>query len=378
MVYLDNAATSRPREEAIRAYEEVSLEHFGNPSSVHGAGYDAERYLRKARDGVLSSFAVSSTHKCVFTSGASEANNIFITGIAHRFHNRGNRLITSLAEHPSVLRCFLALKDEGYDVVLLPVGEKGAVAPEELAKAMNDKTILVSLMGVNNETGALSDLMGLRDAIRRFPKCFFHSDLTQAVGKLDEPFALLDAFTFSGHKIGSLKGSGALVYRKTIDLPPLLHGGEQEGGVRPGTVDVASAYALSVALALARKEERESGEKAALLRSKLVSYLLSRPDEFVINSPFESSPFLLSFSLLKKKAAVYVEGLSEKGIYVSSVSACSSKRENVSSVVLAMGLSKERAAHAVRVSFAPYNTLGDIDAFIKASDELLKGLINQR
>lgn len=378
IVYLDNAATTRPYEDVVAAYLDVAAHHFGNPSSLHLVGYDASHLLREARDRVLSSLGVNKTHEAVFTSGATESNNLFLFSVARRYQNRGKKIITSMGEHPSVLNVFKALEKEGFEAVYLPLALDGAVDPEDLRKAMDKNTILVSIMGVNNETGAISDLRAMSAIVKGYPKCFFHSDLTQAVGKVDVPYSLLDAFSFSGHKIGALKGSGALVYRKNIAFPSYEEGGEQEGGHRPGTVDVAGSYALSLALERSMKEAKENEQKVALLRDKMVSYLERRNNEFAINSPASGSPYLLSFSLLKKKAAVYVEGLSEEGIAVSSVSACSSKRENTSYVIEAMGLGKERAAHVVRMSFAPFNAEGDIDRFIAVSDELLGRLVNQR
>ncbi len=378
VVYLDNAATTRPYEDVLSAYLEVASRHYGNPSSLHLLGYDAARLLREARERVLSALGVAKTHEAVFTSGATESNNLFLFSIARRYRNRGKKLITSQGEHPSVINVFKALEKEGFEVVYLPLTEKGSPDLEALRAAMDRDVILVSLMGVNNETGAITDLREVASIAKSYPKCFFHSDLTQAVGKVDVPYSFIDAFCFSGHKIGALKGSGALLYRKNIAFPSLAEGGEQEGGHRPGTVDVAGDYCLSIALERSVREGKENVQKVALLREKVLSYLQRRNDEFAINSPLEGSPFLLSFSLLRKKAAVYVEGLSEAGIAVSSVSACSSKRESVSYVIEAMGLGKERAAHAVRLSFSPFNTEKDIDRFIAVSDELLGRLVNQR
>ncbi len=376
--YLDYAATSPVDEEALRCYVETAKESFGNPSSLHYAGYDAERLLRKAREGVLKVTSTEATHAVVFTSGATEANNVFIHGVASRFLNRGKRLITSKGEHPSVLNVFKSLEKEGYEVVYLPLENDGRVSGEKLSSALDDKTILVSLMGVNNETGAVNDLAAFARIVSAYPKCFFHSDLTQALGKLEVPFPLLDAFSFSGHKLGSTKGSGALVYRKKIDLPSLLQGGEQEGGVRPGTVDVPGALSMSLVLSKAMACLWENREKVAVLQGKIRSYILSRPEEFVVNSPVGVSPYIFNFSLLRKKASVYVECLSNLGVAVSSVSACSSKKENLSYVVLAQTGDLERAKNAVRVSFSPLSTTEDVDSFVAASEEALKGLVNRK
>ena len=218
MHYFDCAATYAPFEGALECYENISRTHFGNPSSVHGFGNDALRILEDSKRKILDSFGLFSTHDCIFTSGATESNNLALKGFALRYQNRGKRILTSCVEHPSVLEPLKSLEKMGFQVEFLPVNEAGIVEPAVLEKAMGNDVVLVSIMGVNNETGAIFPLKDYLSITSRFPKTLFHSDLTQAIGKVEMPLNLLDSFSFSGHKIGGLKGTGALILSKYVSL----------------------------------------------------------------------------------------------------------------------------------------------------------------
>lgn len=364
MIYLDCAATTPPFSEAIKAFEEVSLNCFGNPSSLHTVGFAASKVLENARNSILNCLGVSKSHRLIFTSGASEANSLAIKGAAFHYKNRGKRIITSAVEHPSVLKAFEQLGQEfGFEVIELPVNAEGKVEPETLENAMNKETILVSIMAVNNETGSINDLPALLKVVRKFPKALFHSDLTQAIGKVDLPLGDLDMFSFSAHKFGGLKGNGTLIYKSHLSFLPLISGGHQEAGLRGGTVDVAGANAMSAALSKTYSLRKEEIARVQELNAYLKQQL-SEIDEASINSPSDASPFVLNFSLLRHKASVVVEALSEKGICVSSVSACNSKGEPASYVLLAMGKTMDEAKNSIRVSFGINSNKGDVDAFI--------------
>lgn len=372
MAYLDSAATTRPLSEALDRFNEVSKEHYGNPSSRHAAGFSSSRILEDARSSILMDLKVDKTHGLLFTSGASEANSLAIKGTAFRYKNRGKRIITSAVEHPSVLNAFRQLGEQfGFEVVELPVEPSGKVNPSVLAEAMNKDTILVSIMAVNNETGSVNDLPSLIKEVKKYPKALFHSDVTQAIGKVDIPFQDIDMLSFSAHKFGGLKGNGALIYRKSIQFLPIISGGDQENGYRAGTVDVAGASAMAVALRKTMQEKPVMVEKAkgmyAFLRIEL-----SQIEEIEFNSPPDGSPFVLSVSLKEHKASVIVEALSQKGYYVSSVSACSSKGEPISYVVMAMGLGKERAANTLRISLCRDNRDEELQRFIDTLKSILK------
>ena len=376
MIYFDNAATTAPLEEAISFYLKAINDFPGNPSSTHGLGRQADRQLEKARTEILEVFGLSKTHSLIFNSGATEGNNLAIKGIAHFYKNRGMKLITSSVEHPSVTEAFKELEREGFDVVYLPVNEEGKVEPSSLEKALDKDTILVSIMGVNNETGSINDLSALADLTHKFPKAFFHSDLTQAVGKVKVPYSKLDMFTYSSHKIGGLRSDGALIYLNKIKFAPINDGGGQEFGFRSGTINVPAALTQAYVVKEAFKNY-ESNLKHVEEISKYLRQNLNIPDEIRFNSPLDASPYVLNFSLINKKASVVLEALSEREIYVSSVSACNSKGEPISDVLTAMHRSEGDARNSLRLSFSKRNTLEEAEAFVKAFKEVLEGVINR-
>ncbi len=372
MIYFDNAATTKPIKEAVDVFEDVSFRNFGNPNSIHGFGYLSARILEESRAKVLSLLGLSSTHQCIFLSGASEANSMAIKSIGLRYQNRGKKMITSNVEHPSVTNSFLQMRDKfGFDCLFLPVSSLGVVEPEALASNVDKNTILVSMMEVNNETGAIFPVSRYGDILSAYPKALLHVDATQGIGKTDCDYSSADLISFSAHKIGGIKGSGVLLYKKSLQFVPLISGGEQEFGYRAGTVSVASAASLAKALEAAVSNKDKNRAKVQELCSHLEEGL-RQMGEIDINSPSSHSPYLCNFSLRRHKASVVVEALSERGIYVSSVSACSSKGEPVSSTLLAMGKTQSQAANSIRVSFSHENTLEEVDVFLSELKKILQ------
>ena len=371
MIYLDAAATTKPSAPVLERFLEVSSSYLGNPSSNHALGREASRVVEEARKSVLSSFGVSKSHQAIFLSSASEANNLALKGIAFQYKNRGKRILVSAVEHPSVLAPAKQLAATfGFDLVLLPVDEWGRVSPKTLEENIDDQTILVSIMAVNNETGAINDLHALSAITHRYPKCYFHSDLTQALGKVDVPFAELDLFSFSGHKIHGIKGSGALIYKSSIRFFPLVDGGGQEGGYRSGTVSPALCASLALAVSSSLDRQEENRVKVSALWKKLYEGL--QGEDYILHSSYEGSPYVMNFSLRYHKASVIVEALSEEGIFVSTASACSSKKEPYSEVLLSCGKSMEEASNAIRVSLDEENTEEEIEAFLASIHKHLK------
>ena len=371
MIYLDAAATTKPSATVFERFEKVSLSFLGNPSSAHALGREAARVVEDARKEMLSCFGVSKTHQAIFLSSASEANNLALKGVAFQYKNRGKKILVSDVEHPSVLAPAKQLADLfGFELVRLKVDAWGRVSPKTLEETIDDKTILVSIMAVNNETGAINDLKSLSSIVHRFPKCYFHSDLTQAIGKVDVPFSDLDLFSFSGHKIHGIKGSGALVCKSSIRFVPVIDGGGQEGGFRSGTVAPALCDSLSLAVRLSLEKQKENETKIAPLWRRLYDGLQS--EDFILNSNPEGSPYVMNFSLRYHKASVVVEALSEEGIFVSTASACSSKKEPYSEVLVRCGKTMEEASNAIRVSLDEENTEAEVDAFLTALAKHLK------
>lgn len=376
MIYFDNAATTRPSLAVLECFEKENEQCFANPSSRHAYGREAYRKLENARLAILKSLSLSNDYRVLFTSGASESNNLAIKGIAKEYLRRGKRIITTQVEHPSVLETFRSLEKEGFEVIYLPTKEDGTVDPETLKENMNKETILVSIMATNNETGSNNDILALSKIVHSFPKAFFHVDVTQAIGKRDLPYSSIDLFSFSGHKIHGLKGTGALVLKKNITLLRQIDGGDQEYFFRAGTDNLPGDETLAVALEEATKNLQDNIAHAKEISSFLREEL-EKNDEILMNSPLEGSPFILNFSLKRKKASVVTEALSHEGIYVSSVSACNSKGEPISYVLEAMGFSKERAMNSIRLSFSRENTLEEAETFLNTLQNILERTINR-
>ena len=371
VIYLDNAATSRVYPEVLESYRQISLNYFANPSSIHKLGQESHRLLEKSREQILSLLNLNH-HEVIFTSGATEANNLAIKGYALANQNRGKHIITTAIEHPSVLATCKALEKYGYEVTILPVNKKGVIEVNLLKAAIREDTILVSIMAVNNEVGSINPIKEVATLLKGYPKIAFHVDMTQAIGKIDIPLDDIDMFSFSGHKIHGLLGSGALIKEKKIMLEPILHGGGQENNNRSGTNTLALSATLAKALRLSLKEQKENYQKVSNLRDYLVSYLKDNPDLYCLNSLDNDNPYIVNFSLFNHKASVVVEALSNKGIMVSSLSACHSKNEDYSYVVLAMNNNLKLAHNTIRVSFSYDNNVDDVNALIRALKQIMK------
>ena len=370
IIYLDNASTTLPNDEVVLLYEQIEKEFFANPNSIHKLGVLANNYLSKARESILNSFSCKS-HRVIFTSSSSEANNLAIKGYCLNYLNRGKHIITSNVEHPSVLECFKQLEDEfGFKVTILEVSDEGVISLDDLKCALNDDTILVSLMVVNNEVGSINNISEIIKIIKGYSKVSLHVDTTQAIGKISLPYNDIDMFVISSHKIHGLKGSGCLIAKKNISFMPLISGGGQEEGFRSGTQSVALACSLAKAVKLATKnKDNHVRELNALLRSEL-----AKIDGIHLNSNDKCSPYILNFSLTKKKASVVVEALSNENIFVSSISSCHSRKETSSYVVKAMFDDEKLAGNTVRVSLDETNTREDIETFIFSLKAILENI----
>ena len=364
-IYLDNAATTIPSKEVVALFEEIETSHFGNSGSIHKLGVESLNYLNKARESILNSFGVKG-YKVYFTGSSTEANNIAIKGFARKYSSRGKHLITSNIEHPSVLECFRQLENEGFEVTYLNVNEKGIITPEVLESAIRKDTILVSIMGTNNEIGSINPIKELSKVVHKYPKIVFHVDTTQDVGKTKLDYSDIDMFVVSAHKIHGLKGSGALIAKSSISFEPVVSGGGQEDGVRSGTVSVALACCLAKAIKSSFPEKNVTEKQAFLLEK------LREIPGISLNSNDSCSPYITNFSLTEKKASVVVEALSNKGIFVSSVSACHSKNEPFSYVVKALGKGKKLAHNTIRVSIDKSTTIEELEFFVKELKVILE------
>ena len=371
IIYLDNAATAKVDPEVLDSYNQITLKYFANPSSIHSLGQEASRLLDKSREQILNVLKLSH-HEVIFTSGATEANNLAIKGYCFANRTRGNHIITSASEHPSVLNSVLELKDFGYEVTVLPVNEKGAVEVKTLQAAIKENTILVSLMMVNNETVAINPIKEIGEYLKKFPKIAFHVDMVQAMGKLPLDLDNIDMFSVAGHKIHGLLGSGLLIKEKKIILKAINNGGGQENNLRSGTNTLALSASLAKAIRIAASNQAKDYEHVKVLSKRLLDYLKDNQDKYRINSFFEENPYIVNFSLRNHKASVVVEALSNRGIMVSSLSACHAKHEDYSAVVYAMTNDLNIAHNTIRVSFGKDNTIEEVEALIKNLESIIK------
>ncbi len=374
LVYLDNSSTTPVCRHAIEAMNKVLCEDFGNASSLHMLGIDAEGYLDDARVSVAKRLSCESG--CItFTSGGTEANNMAVFGAVSALKRFGRRIITSEIEHPSVLNAFKALENEGYEIVWLKPDASGKIRERDIFEAVNSETIFISLMYVNNETGALqpveSVVAAAKSAAVRFDmakKPLVHCDAVQAFGKIDINVKAMDIdlMSVSAHKLHGPKGAGALYIKKGVRISPLMYGGGQEKGLRPGTENVPAIAGFGAAV-----EDIGNISQNCAAAKALKEYLLLRLSEIegaIINSPADALPFIINISLPGHKAETLLHRLEAKEIYVSSGSACS--KGKLSHVLKAQGLDAGIIDSSIRISLSRFNTNKDIDALAQALKEI--------
>ena len=371
MIYFDNAGSTRVDDRVLDEFILDNKKYYANPSSSHYLGLELSNKIEKIKKEILESLSLSySLYDVIFTSGTTESNNLAIKGYVEANKNRGNHLITSKVEHPSVLNIFKELEKEGYKVTYLDVDIDGNVDLKTLKEVVGKNTILVSLMGVNNETGTILNLSKVKEIIKDFPKIVFHSDLAQVLGKIDFNYKLFDLMSISGYKVYGIKGIGALIKQKKINLKPQIIGGEQQNNLRSGTLPYPLIASLANAIKLAKLEKKKSYEIVLKIHDYLANEL-SKIDGIKVNLGKNSSPYILNFSLLHKKASVVSEALSNKEIYVSTKSSCESKINESSYVIYEFNHDESNARNSIRLSFSKYNTLEEAETFIKELKEIL-------
>ena len=350
MIYFDNSATTKPYPEVIDSFIKVSTEYFGNPSSLHGLGAKAEKLLTQARRQVAELLQVKSM-EVYFTSGGTEGNNLAVKGTAHAYAKRGKHIITTVIEHASIKETCKSLEAEGFDITYLQVDSNGLVSVEDLKSALRTDTILVSIMSVNNEVGSIQPIEEIGHMLKEYPQVLLHVDHVQGIGKipLDLTASRIDLCTISGHKFHGLKGTGVLYVRDGIRIAPLFSGGNQEAKLRSGTENVAGFVALAKALRLTLQKSAQDYGKLTEIRDMLLNGLNEIPG-VKINSPLNGAPHIINFSIPGIKSEVFIHSLEEKEIYVSTTSACSSKKKSISDTVFAMFHDQKRAESVIRMS----------------------------
>ena len=373
MIYLDNAATTPPCREAIDASVFAMSEAFGNPSSLHGLGIQAEKLIGFSKEALARALGGASK-EIVFTSGATESNNLAIFGLAENYGRRKKRVVTTAVEHPSVAEAFKKLSALGYEVVAVKPDQNGEITADALVSAVDKNTCLVSAMYVNNETGYILPVESALSRIKkRYPDCMTHCDFVQGLLKLPVKVKSLcaDAVSVSGHKVHAPKGVGALWIKTGVRVAPTTFGGGQQNGLRSGTEAVPAIYAFGKAVEAFSGNIAQRLERAALVKK----YAVERLSEagLVINSKENASPYIISAALVGIKSETLLHFLEAEKIYVSSGSACSKGKK--SAVLTAFGLADAVGDSTIRISLGFDTEKNDIDSLAEALERASKSLV---
>ena len=362
--YLDNSATTKAFDEVIEAVKSEMSEYYGNPSSMHIKGFEAEKKIKETTK------IIASTLKCdeseiIYTSGGTEADNMALIGIARAYKRSGKHIITSSIEHAAILQSAEFLKEEGYEITYLSTDSKGVVNLEELENAIREDTILVSVMGVNNEIGTVEPIEKISEIIKKKnPNTLFHVDAVQAYGKIKRiPKKMgIDLLSVSGHKIHGPKGIGFLYVSYKIKIKPIIFGGGQQKNMRSGTENVCGIMGLGAAVKKIFDNFDEDTARMRELREYMINGLKECDGVMINGADLENSaPHIVSASVKGVRAEVLLHSLEEKGIYISSGSACASNKPAVSATLKAIGVDKDLLDSTVRFSFSVMTTKDEID-----------------
>lgn len=374
MIYLDNAATTKPCTEAVNAAIEAMTENFGNPSSLHRAGLNAQLAMDKARKNIAASIGADADN-ILFTSGATESNNLALRGASAAYGKKRRRIVASAVEHASVEETLSDLENKGFEVIRVSPRDDGRFYAEDFMAVCNDDTVLLTMMYVNNETGYILPVKEtFNSAKKRFKDIITHTDCVQAYMKLPVKANALgaDLISLSGHKIHGVKGVGALYIRKGVRLIPVVTGGKQEKGIRSGTESVPLICAFGAAVEKLEPTIKERFDRVSALKDRLTG-LVSSIEGVEVNSPADGSPYVVNISAAGKRSEIMLHYLESKEIYVSSGSACSKGQQ--SGVLGQFGINGKRADSALRISMTAETTEAEIEQF---ASSLREGIVNVR
>lgn len=363
-VYLDNSATTMCFREAAELMTRIMCEDYGNASSAHWKGMQAESYLRYAKEVIAQNLRVGEK-EIIFTSGGTESDNMALMGVAFANARAGNHLITTMIEHPAVEQTMKYLEHEGFRVTYLPVNKSGCINLDDLQRAIGPETILVSIMHTNNEIGSLQPLVEAGILIKRMnPDIIFHVDAVQGYGKFRiYPKRMnIDLLSASSHKIHGPKGVGFLYVDERVKIQPIIFGGSQQRGMRSGTENIPGIAGMAKAIELVYGNLERETDRLYELKEYFISGI-ERVPEVVVNSSRgrEGAPHVISVSFRGVKSEVMLHALEEKGIYVSAGSACSSNKTHSSATLLAIGVEKELLEATIRFSFSVFTTIEEIN-----------------
>ncbi len=368
-VYFDYSSTTNVHPDVLKAYMDLLKTTYVNSESLYDEGTLVSRNLEKARNAISELLKVH-PDEIIFTSGASEANSEAIKSVSFSMPEK-KHIITSQIEHSSVLNACKQMEDVfGYRVTYLPVNEQGIVSVKDLKNALDNDTSVVSLMSVNNETGAINPIEEIKEIVKKTSSAYMHVDMTQAIGKVPCSFENIDLASMSAHKIEGLKGSGILVKKKHVPFIPLINGGEQEYGLRGGTNNACTNMVFAKTLRIALENEKKYHDYVQKLQPLLLNQL-KEIDGVEINNPENNLCSIVNFSYENIPSEVMQNALNRMGFMISARSTCESKSNNPSYVLKAMGYSDRRASSCIRISLSYHNTEEDILDFIKALKEII-------
>lgn len=363
-VYLDNSATTKCLPEVAKLMTKIMCEDYGNPSSMHNKGVESEKYIKQAKD-TLAKILKVQEKEILFTSGGTESDNIALIGCAMANYRAGKHLITTAIEHPAILQTMQYLEEQGFEVTYLPVDEYGRVRMEDLEKAIRRDTILVSMMFVNNEIGAVEPIEQAGALIKRInPRIIFHVDAVQGFGKyrILPKKMNIDLLSVSAHKIHGPKGVGFLYINDKIKIKPIIYGGGQQKGMRSGTENVPGIAGMAKAAEIMYRNLDEDVERIYSLKKRFINGI-SEISDIKINglTGTDSAPHVVSVSVKGVRAEVLLHALESKGIYVSAGSACASNKPSISATLKAIGVEKSLLDSTIRFSFSILTTIEEID-----------------
>lgn len=373
-VYLDNSATTRCFDEVAALMTQIMCEDYGNPSSLHRKGVQAEKYIRYAKDVIARNLKVNEK-EIFFTSGGTESDNLALTGCAYANCRSGRHLITTQIEHPAILQTMKHLEEDGFRVTYLPVDEKGCIRLEDLERAITGETILVSIMHTNNEVGSLQPIAEAGALIKRMnPKILFHVDAVQGYGKfrIYPKKMKIDLLSVSGHKIHGPKGVGFLYVDEKVKIKPILFGGGQQNGIRSGTENVPGAAGLAKAVEIVYGNLDQEVEKLYQIKKAFVEGI-KKIDDVVINGHADETgaPHVVSVSVRGVRSEVLLHALEDKNIYVSAGSACSAHKPQPSATLRAMGIEPELLGSTIRFSFSIFTTMEEINYTLQTMYDII-------
>lgn len=371
MIYLDYSATTPVNDSVLDTYVKVTKNYIGNPNSLHKLGLESSKLINDATRQIKKILDIEEK-EIIYTSGASEANNLAIFGVCRKYKNRGKHIITTRLEHSSVSECFNELEKEGFRVSYVEIDSDGRVKLDDLKSLICDDTILVSICAVNSEIGLMQDLDGIGNLLKKYPKVIFHSDITQAIGKVKLNLWNVDMASMSSQKFYGMKGVGALLKNKNLEIEPIIYGGKSTTIYRSGTPATALIVSMSKALRLAY-EDFEEKYAHVLELSNYLKQKLKLIDGIILNSTSCSLPHIVNISILNVKPETILHALEEDDIYISTQTACH-KAGDLSTSVLELTKSELYAKHSIRISISYLTTKDEINQFIDVLKEKIDKL----